>query len=127
MAQDSHQWDFFLAHAGVDSSIAEALYDLLALHSNIFLDSRCLLFGDDWDEELILAQSKSLVTIVLVSPHTDKAYYQREEIANAIVKVLGDDALRQEMMRKGLERSKIFSWKKCARETLDAFELVYRG
>ena len=50
-----------------------------------------------------------------------------EEIANAIVEVLGDDALRQEMMRKGLERSKIFSWKKCARETLDAFESVYRG
>ena len=50
-----------------------------------------------------------------------------EEIANAIVEVLGDDALRQEMMRKGLERSKIFSWKKCARETLDAFERVYRG
>jgi glycosyltransferase involved in cell wall biosynthesis len=49
------------------------------------------------------------------------------EIAAAIVKVLGDDRLREEMSRKGLERSKIFSWKKCARETLDAFERVYRS
>jgi hypothetical protein len=78
------QWDFFLAHAAADLRAAEALYDLLVPHSRVFLDSRCLLPGDDWDKEIVSAQAASLVTVVLVSPGTGGAYYQREEIANAV-------------------------------------------
>jgi glycosyltransferase involved in cell wall biosynthesis len=44
-----------------------------------------------------------------------------DAIAQAIRKVLSNPALRQQMRRKGLERSKIFSWEKCARETLAVF------
>ena len=84
MAEPNHKWDFFLAHAGRDAPVAEALYDLLASHARVFLDSRNLLEGDNWDEELASAQRHSLVTVVLVSPSTDQAYYQREEIAAAI-------------------------------------------
>lgn len=64
--------------------MAERLYDLLSPHANVFLDSRSLLEGDNWDEELARAQRNSLVTVVLVSPNTEQAYYQREEIAAAI-------------------------------------------
>ena len=77
-------WDFFLAHAGPDKKIAEALYDLLLRDCRVFLDVRSLRLGDDWDVELAKAQRDSLVSVVLVSAHTGGAYYQREEVAAAI-------------------------------------------
>jgi L-histidine N-alpha-methyltransferase len=82
--ETSYVWALFLAHAGADSGPAKALYDLLSPHCKIFLDSESLMLGDDWDRELSQAQRKALVTVVLVSPKTDQAYYQREEIAAAI-------------------------------------------
>jgi len=50
-----------------------------------------------------------------------------QAIARAMGKVLGDEVLQQEMRDKGFERSKIFSWKKCARETLAIFEQLVNG
>ncbi|MGH9936906.1 MAG: toll/interleukin-1 receptor domain-containing protein [Blastocatellia bacterium] len=84
MPEPNQKWDFFLAHAGSDTPVAERLYDLLSPRAKVFLDSRTLLLGDNWDEELPLAQRNSLVTVVLVSANTERAYYQREEIAAAI-------------------------------------------
>jgi hypothetical protein len=48
------------------------------------LDSKCLDLGDDFDSALQQAQAASLITVILVSEHTRRAYYQREEIASAI-------------------------------------------
>lgn len=79
-----YTWDFFMAHAGADKDSAESLYSLLAGDARVFLDSKCLKLGDDWDRELTRAQQTSRVTIVLVSSNTNKAYYEREEIAAAI-------------------------------------------
>jgi maltooligosyltrehalose trehalohydrolase len=84
MGYRGSDWDFFLAHAGADKGIAESLYDHLTGGCRVFLDSRCLRLGDDWDTELAAAQQRSLVTVVLVSSKTDTAYYQREEVAAAI-------------------------------------------
>ena len=78
------EWDFFLAHAAADGAAAEELYELLGSNARVFLDSRCLELGDDWDRELAAAQRRSRVTIVLISAHTGTAYYQREEIAAAL-------------------------------------------
>jgi hypothetical protein len=78
------EWDIFLAHAGSDTDSAEVLYELLSESAKVFLDSRSLELGDDWDQALMRAQSSSLITVVLVSTQTDQAYYQREEIAAAI-------------------------------------------
>jgi HAD superfamily phosphoserine phosphatase-like hydrolase len=78
------RWDFFIAHAGADKPIAEQLYDLLADGARVFLDSRCLELSDDWDTQIAAAQRTSLVTVVLVSPKTLQAYYEREEVAAAI-------------------------------------------
>jgi len=47
-----------------------------------------------------------------------------QAIANAIKKVLGDESLQREMREKGFERSKIFSWEKCAVETLEIFNML---
>lgn len=82
--ETGYQWDFFLAHAGADRDSAERLYDLLVPHCRVFLDSKCLLPGDDWDRTLSQAQRSSRITLVLISGEIGKAYYEREEIATAI-------------------------------------------
>ncbi len=93
MQDDIHshtKWDIFLAHAAPDREYAETLFARLTepcLGSRllrIFLDSRSLKLGDDWDIELVNAQQNSKVTVVIVSGNTERAYYQREEIAAAI-------------------------------------------
>ena len=84
MPPEQYKWDFFIAHAGPDRQAAEELYDCLQPRSRVFLDSRNLKLGDDWDIALPKAQRDSLVTVVLISSKTEAAYYQREEIAAAL-------------------------------------------
>jgi len=50
---------------------------------------------------------------LLINPNNPK------EIAEAMNKVFSDDALRKKMIEKGFENIKKFSWKKCARETME--------
>ncbi len=45
-------------------------------------------------------------------------------LADAMLWLLNDDSTRKEFVRKGLERSKQFGWKKCAEETLQIFREV---
>jgi glycosyltransferase involved in cell wall biosynthesis len=58
----------------------------------------------------------------------DAAYYvdlyNVESIAGGMYKVLTDEHLRQSMIQKGLERAKLFSWEKSAREHIKVFEEV---
>jgi|WetSurMetagenome_2_1015567.scaffolds.fasta_scaffold02903_14 hypothetical protein len=42
----SWRWDFFIAHAGTEKATAERLYDLMTGDPRVFLDSRCLEYGD---------------------------------------------------------------------------------
>lgn len=49
-----------------------------------------------------------------------------EELSAAMEKVLSDTALKKEMIRKGLERAKMFSWDKTAKETIKVYEDVCR-
>ncbi len=43
-------------------------------------------------------------------------------IVNAVYKILQDETATNEMVAKGLERSKEFSWESCAKLTLDLYE-----
>jgi hypothetical protein len=43
------EWDVFLAHAGADRDVAEQLFALLDPPARVFLDSKRLVPGDDWD------------------------------------------------------------------------------
>ncbi len=52
---------------------------------------------------------------LLVNPHTP------ESIAEGIQRILTDKALSDNLKQKGLERVKMFSWEKAARQTLDVF------
>lgn len=53
--------------------------------------------------------------------------YSVESIAGAIERVLGDAALREEMGRKGLARAAMFSWDRCAQETVAVYRRVLEG
>jgi glycosyltransferase involved in cell wall biosynthesis len=46
-------------------------------------------------------------------------------LADAMHEVLTNEGLRANMIKKGLGRAKMFSWEKCARETLEVYEEVY--
>lgn len=82
--QTGYDWDFFLAHAGSDIDLARDLKRELEPPARAFLDQDDLTPGDDFDLALSAAQQSSLISVVIVSPNTQKAYYQREEIAAAI-------------------------------------------
>ncbi|UCE74464.1 MAG: glycosyltransferase family 4 protein [Methanomassiliicoccales archaeon] len=51
--------------------------------------------------------------------------YRVDQLTEAIHLVLSDEHMWQEMREKGLNRAKMFSWEKCARETLKVYEDVY--
>jgi glycosyltransferase involved in cell wall biosynthesis len=47
-----------------------------------------------------------------------------KSIAEGMYKVLTDEAMRRNLIEKGLERAKLFSWEKAAKEHLKVFEEV---
>jgi glycosyltransferase involved in cell wall biosynthesis len=47
--------------------------------------------------------------------------YSPEDFSQAMLKVLTDDGLRNQLVQKGLVRAQNFTWEKCARETLNAY------
>jgi glycosyltransferase involved in cell wall biosynthesis len=50
-----------------------------------------------------------------------------DAIADAMLRLATDDALRAELVQRGFENVKRFSWEKCARETLAVLESVGKG
>jgi glycosyltransferase involved in cell wall biosynthesis len=50
-----------------------------------------------------------------------------DELANAIHCVLTDERLRLDLIERGKRRSKCFSWRVCAQETLALFATAYEG
>lgn len=48
--------------------------------------------------------------------------YDVEAIADGLQRLVSDTALREDLRRKGLERAKLFSWEKTARETWKVLE-----
>ncbi len=52
---------------------------------------------------------------ILINPEDEN------KLAEAIESVLEDNVKREEMAAKGLEQAKLFSWEKCAKETLELY------
>ena len=52
---------------------------------------------------------------LLADPNNAKA------LADHMMAILGDDALRQNMAARGKQRAKIFTWRNTARQTLDIY------
>jgi glycosyltransferase involved in cell wall biosynthesis len=55
---------------------------------------------------------------VLIDP------FNTTELAEAIIKVLGDDELKREMSNKGINRAKLFSWDRTAEKYVEVFDSV---
>jgi glycosyltransferase involved in cell wall biosynthesis len=58
---------------------------------------------------------------LLVAPNDATA------LADALKRLLTDDALAQDLSQRGIERAKLFSWQRCARETLAVYQSVYEA
>ena len=58
----------------------------------------------------------------------DSAYYvdpfNPQEIAAGIWKVLNDEALKKELVAKGFERAKVFSWQKAAQDLINIYQRI---
>jgi hypothetical protein len=82
---EQESWDVFIAHAGADLGPATELSDALRREGvGSFLDADRLRAGDGWPTRLKAALARSRVVAVLVSKHSDKAYYLQEEVAIAV-------------------------------------------
>ena len=46
------------------------------------------------------------------------------QLAEAILKVISDSQLRQDLIKKGKARAKLFSWERTAKETLKAYRSI---
>lgn len=51
--------------------------------------------------------------------------YEVSSLAEGMHKVLTDSELTQNLKKKSLQRAKLFSWERCARETLKVYEELY--
>lgn len=49
-----------------------------------------------------------------------------KEIATGIERLLSDQDVRKQLIQKGQERAKSFSWQKCAQETLNVLQAVFQ-
>ena len=85
-ADSGGEWEVFLAHAGADVDAARALaLELETRHGlRCFLDAARLRGGDVWPIRLKEAIVSSSVIVILVSNHSDRAYYLQEEVAIAV-------------------------------------------
>jgi glycosyltransferase involved in cell wall biosynthesis len=53
--------------------------------------------------------------------------FDEDDIARGIVKVMTDTAWREELIRRGFENNKRFSWEKTAQNTLDALTALHHA
>jgi glycosyltransferase involved in cell wall biosynthesis len=50
-----------------------------------------------------------------------------KDIAEKIQRVVHDETLRAEMRKKGLARAELYSWERCAKETMAVIQKVLEG
>ena len=115
--------------AGVDKYIsAEEKWELLKNATVFVYPSLCEGFGfppleaQSFGVPVVSSNVSAMPEVlgdsaILINPNNP------EEIADAIYKVLKDESLRNELIRKGQENVKRFSWPECAKETLKVITL----
>lgn len=77
-------WDIFISYAGRDESRARELFHLLRTGCRVFFAKESLQAGDNWGEQIVAALLTTTITAVMVSIHSQRAWYQGEENARAI-------------------------------------------
>jgi len=84
MNHEHFTYDFFIGYASPDRDKAEELFKLLRPDFRVFIDTDGIKPGEIWMEAIKNAQRSSRVNIIMISNKASIAYYQMEEIANAI-------------------------------------------
>ncbi len=72
----------------------------------------------------VIASSSGSLPEIVGQAGIIKDAHDIESFTEAMEKVIEDKNLRQDLINKGLERAKQFSWEKCAKETLEVIESV---
>lgn len=84
MTTSPRRWEIFLCHANLDVRFADRLHDLLRSKLSVFLASKSIKPGAEWNAEIKAAQTVVHTTVVLISSNTPTAPHQQEEIGRAI-------------------------------------------
>lgn len=72
----------------------------------------------------VVASNTSSLPEVIGDAGIMKDPYDVDGFANAMHSVLTNDGLREDMVKKGLKRAKLFSWEKTATKTLKVYEEI---
>lgn len=78
------QYDFFIAYSSASAEQANAMHDLLADSSSVYLDRINLQAGQNWASAIQEAQTASRVTVALICHEYKAAFYAQEEVAAGI-------------------------------------------
>ena len=73
---------------------------------------------------VITSNTSSMPEVSADAAHTVDPY-KPEEITQGIIKILEDSSYSDLLIRKGLERSKAFSWKNMAEQVLELYNKMY--
>ncbi|MDI6840307.1 MAG: glycosyltransferase family 1 protein [bacterium] len=73
----------------------------------------------------IIASNVSSIPEILSDAGIKVSPHNVEEIKDAIIKVIENRNLREELIDKGIERSKLFTWELSAKKTLEVYKKVY--
>jgi TIR domain len=77
-------WNFFISHAGPDSSHAQAFRRAFEDQGATAFEDSLLPAGSEWDTEIPLHLAAAKVCVVLISVRTAEAHYERSEYQMAI-------------------------------------------
>jgi hypothetical protein len=91
----TESWDCFIAYPRPQQALAVELADLLSSRVRVFVDKHALRLGDHWPRALAAALESAPITIVIVAPETERAFYEQEEIVRAVDRARGDEPDRR--------------------------------
>jgi glycosyltransferase involved in cell wall biosynthesis len=72
----------------------------------------------------VLAADTSAMTEVIADAGLLVDPYDIDAIASGLTRLLGDDDLRSDLARKGIQRAASFTWDRCVEKTIDVYEQV---
>lgn len=82
--EEEPPWDFFLSYSSEQRDIADVLFRALAQRSRVFVVSKSLTLGDQWDKSIAEALRGSRIVVVLVSGRTALSDWHKTEINAAL-------------------------------------------
>lgn len=83
--EDGSKNDFFISYADKDIKIAEQIYKILiAVGYSVFFAKIEIHPGADWKKELKKGLDNSFLVVLILSKHSEEAYWQKTEISHTI-------------------------------------------